>query len=160
MQSRLWRQIRSWPITLLTRPQTKDAWFFLSFEAYLRPLCVSNRCKDSFQRKNTLRSRALYIFSNHVNSPSQDFTHQHERDSTKVSQQNINVFADIRGITKGLWLSKHSFKNRLFRDKITQKKKTLFYSCILLLYHEFFFRGQYKCSVNGMTNPRHTLTLK
>ena len=70
---------------------------------------------------------------NHVNSPSQDFTHQHERDSTKVSQQNINVFADIRGITKGLWLSKHSFKNRLFRDKITQKNRTLFYSCILLL---------------------------
>ena len=40
-------------------------------------------------------------FSNHVNSP-QDITHQHERDSTKVSQRNLNVFADIKGIAKGL----------------------------------------------------------
>ena len=65
-------------------------------------------------------------FSNHVNSPSQDFTHQHERDSTKVTQQNLNVFADIKGIAKGLWLSKRSFKNRLFLDKITQKKDNTF----------------------------------
>ena len=32
------------------------------------------------------------LLNNHVNSPSKDLTQQHESDSTKVSQQNLNVF--------------------------------------------------------------------
>ena len=40
-------------------------------------------------------------FSNHVNTPSQDLTHQHERESTKVFQQNLNVFCGYQGHRKG-----------------------------------------------------------
>ena len=84
------------------------------------------------------RTGAKFDFSNHVNSPSQDFTHQHEQDSTKVSQQNLNVFAEIKGIEKGLWLSNHSLKNRLFLDKITQKKIALLTHAFIALAWNFF----------------------
>lgn len=61
LQNRLWRQIRSRATPLLNLSWTKDAWFFESFQVYKMagfvkrrkkwPLCVSNGCKDSFERK-------------------------------------------------------------------------------------------------------------
>ena len=135
MQSRFWRQIRSRTTPLLTRPWTKDACFFSSFEAYNMAGFVRRRKKLAAMRFEqvhgfiSVKKKILWgqwHFNNNVNSPSQDFTYHHEWDSTRVSQQNLNVFCWYQGQQEGFVTIKalFTFKNRLFLDKFTHKKRS------------------------------------